>query len=47
MKKASASIAVIVFAGLLSSSLLSLFSGSSQGVTMDYERAHYPYYMSY
>ena len=47
MKKAFASIVVVVFASLLGSSLLSLFNGSSIGKQMDSQQAHYPYYMSY
>lgn len=49
MKKALASVVVIVFAGLLSTSLLTVFSGNS-ATSYNNNNAHvleYPYYMSY
>lgn len=48
MRKALASVVVIVFAGLLCTSLLTIFTGSS--VSNQYKNsqaAKYPYYMSY
>lgn len=47
MKKAFASVVVVVFASLLGTSLLTLLNGGSVGKQMDQQQAHYPYYMSY
>jgi steroid 5-alpha reductase family enzyme len=47
MRKALASIVVIVFAGLLCTSLLTLFSGGPLGKEMSKQQVHYPFYMSY
>lgn len=48
MRKAFASLIVLIFAGLLCTSLLTIFTGST--VTTNYLNSHslqYPYYMSY
>lgn len=48
MRKALASVVVIIFAGLLCTSLLTIFTGST--VSNQYMNNHslqYPYYMSY
>ena len=47
MRKALASVVVIVFAGLLCTSLLTLFDGSAVGKQVNHHAASYPYYMSY
>lgn len=47
MRKALASVVVIVFAGLLCTSLLTLFNGGPVSKQMSVQQAHYPYYMSY
>ncbi len=47
MKNALSGVIVAVFAGVLFTSLLSLFDGNFVGKQMDAQQAHYPYYMSY
>lgn len=48
MRKTLASVVVIVFAGLLCTSLLTVFTGSSLGNRyIDSQSVQYPYYMSY
>lgn len=47
MRKALASVVVIVFAGLLCTSLLTLFSGGAVSKRLGQQQTHYPYYMSY
>jgi hypothetical protein len=48
MRKALASVVVIVFAGLLCTSLLTIFTGSSVTTNSFGNKAYqYPYYMSY
>lgn len=47
MRKALASIVVIVFAGLLCTSLMTIFSGGPVNKQLAKEQARYPYYMSY
>jgi len=48
MKKALASIAVIVFAGLLCTSLLAVFNGTTIGNQYISSQSHnYPYFMAY
>ncbi len=47
MRKALASVVVIVFAGLLCTSLLTLFSGGSVSKQLTRQEVSYPYFMSY
>lgn len=47
MRKALASVVVIVFAGLLCTSLLTIFTGGPVNKTYSSQVAQYPYYMSY
>jgi len=48
MRKALASVVVIVFAGLLCTSLLTIFTGGSVNKQyMNSQAVQYPYYMSY
>lgn len=47
MRKALASVVVIVFAGLLCTSLLTIFTGGSTNKAYSSQVAQYPYYMSY
>lgn len=47
MRKALASVVVIVFAGLLCTSLLTMFSGGSAADQLSKQQLRYPYYMSY
>jgi len=48
MRKALASVVVIVFAGLLCTSLLTIFTGSSvSNRYINSQSLQYPYYMSY
>lgn len=48
MRKALASIVVIVFAGLLCTSLLTIFTGNSvNNRYLSNQSMQYPYYMSY
>ncbi len=48
MRKALASVVVIVFAGLLCTSLLTIFTGGSASKQyMNGQALQYPYYMSY
>lgn len=48
MRKALASLVVIVFAGLLCTSLLTIFTGNSiNNRYINSQSLQYPYYMSY
>ncbi len=47
MRKALASVVVIVFAGLLCTSLLTIFTGNTVNKPYSSQVAQYPYYMSY
>lgn len=48
MRKALASVVVIVFAGLLCTSLFTIFTGSSVASRyLNSQALQYPYYMSY
>lgn len=47
MRKTLASVVVIVFAGLLCTSLLTVFSGGAVNKQLQQQQSNYPYIMTY
>lgn len=47
MRKAFASLVIVIFAGLLCTSLLAIFSGATLGSQYTGLHSQYPYFMAY